>query len=84
MKKPIHSIPQLGQLLRARRKELGINQHEAGRRVGLEQTTVSSVENGNPGTRLETVFRLLAALEMELSISERQNGQNDSPQDDEW
>jgi len=46
----------------------------------LNQTTVSSIEQGAPGTRLETLFRMLAALDLEMVIRPKTDA-NDSSGD---
>lgn len=71
----IHKISSpevLGQTLRAERKNKGMSQKVVGHSVGMEQHTISKVEKGNPGTELNTLFRLLAALDLELIIQPRQ------------
>lgn len=69
----------LGAALREARKKKGLSQAEAGRSVGMDQPTVSKVEQGNSGTRLDTLFRLLAALDLELVLQPRQTpNKNDS------
>ena len=62
----------LGQALRAERKQKGMSQKTVGHSVGMEQHTISKIEAGNPGTELNTLFRLLAALDLELNIQHRQ------------
>lgn len=58
----------LGYALKRQRKEKKLNQQEVGSDFKINQTTISSIEQGAPGTRLETLFRLLAALELEMVI----------------
>lgn len=67
----------LGIALRGARKRKSMNQAEAGKLVGLDQPTVSRVERGNPGTRLDTLFHLLSALDLELVIQPRGTGLRD-------
>ncbi len=67
----VHSPESLGALLKSRRKDKKLTQTKAGLSVDLDQTTISSIENGAPGTRLETLFRLLSALELEIVIRPR-------------
>lgn len=62
----------LGQALRSERKQKGLSQKAVGHSVGMEQHTISKIEKGNPGTELNTLFRLLAALDLELTIQPRQ------------
>jgi HTH-type transcriptional regulator/antitoxin HipB len=72
----------LGAALREARKKKGLSQTAAGRSVGMDQPTVSKVEQGNSGTRLDTLFRLLAALDLELVLQPRQaRSKNDSGED---
>ncbi|MDD2900789.1 MAG: helix-turn-helix domain-containing protein [Desulfuromonadaceae bacterium] len=68
----ISSPETLGQALRAERKHKGMSQKAVGHSVGMEQHTISKIEKGNPGTELNTLFRLLAALDLELNIQPRQ------------
>lgn len=68
----VYSAKSLGIVLKSRRKAKKLTQTTAGATVDLDQTTISSIENGAPGTRLETLFRLLAALELEIVIRPRE------------
>ena len=62
----------LGQALRAERKQKGLSQKTVGHSVGMEQHTISKIEKGNPGTEINSLFRLLAALDLELTVQPRQ------------
>lgn len=64
----VYSPQSLGQQLRRVRKKLGLNQTQAGYYFNIEQSTFSSIERGAPGTRLETLFRVLAALDLEMVL----------------
>jgi len=68
----IISPESLGQALRAERKKKGLSQKAVGHSVGMEQHTISKIEKGNPGTELNTLFRLLAALDLEVTVQPRQ------------
>jgi HTH-type transcriptional regulator / antitoxin HipB len=68
----IISPESLGQALRAERKKKGLSQKVVGHSVGMEQHTISKIEKGNPGTELNTLFRLLAALDLEVIVQPRQ------------
>ena len=71
----------LGQALRSERKQKGLSQKAVGHSVGMEQHTISKIEKGNPGTELNTLFRLLAALDLELTIQARQKPSTESKGD---
>ena len=77
MKQLVYSPKSLGSALRRQRKLKKLNQREVGELYLLEQSTVSSVERGTPGTRLETLFRLLAALDLELLVQSKDEATNE-------
>ncbi|NTW16110.1 MAG: helix-turn-helix domain-containing protein [Syntrophaceae bacterium] len=81
MTQKILSPEGLGAALRNERKKKRLSQTEAGKSVGIDQPTVSKVEKGNPGTELGTLFRLLAALDLELLIQTRQKPIQDTKGD---
>lgn len=72
MKQSVYSPESLGVVLKRARKAKSLNQKEAGLPFKIEQTTVSSIEQGAPGTRIETLFRLLAALDLEMIIQSKE------------
>lgn len=51
------------------RKKLKLSQSEVGNLVGLKQSTISAFENQPEKTKLDTLFRILAALNLEIEIS---------------
>lgn len=77
MTNKIMSPEVLGVALRSERKKRKLSQTDVGKSVGIDQPTISRVEKGNPGTELGTLFRLLAALDLELIIQPRQNTASD-------
>lgn len=83
MSQKILSPEALGVALRAERKKRKLSQTDVGKSVGIDQPTISRVEKGNPGTELGTLFRLLAALDLELVVQQRQN-QADDATGDNW
>lgn len=68
MEQLIFSPQSLGQALRRQRKAKALNQKKAGELFNLGQNTISNIEMGAPGTRIETLFRLLAALDLEMVL----------------
>lgn len=75
----------LGSILRDKRKSMGLNQADTGKKVGIDQPTLSKVERGKSSVRLDTLFRVLAALDLELMVGDRskeiESGNNDG---DNW
>ena len=68
MEQLVNSPKSLGNAIKRQRKTKKLSQTETGSTYKLEQSTISSIEQGAPGTRLETLFRVLAALDLELVI----------------
>lgn len=73
----------LGEALRAARKKKGMSQKEIGKSVGIDQPSISTIERGESSVRVDTLFRLLAALDMELVIQPRQKSLNQR-EGDRW
>lgn len=61
---------QLGSELRRSRKGKSLTQAELSGQIGKRQATISSLESVGNGT-LETLFAVLSALDLELSIRPR-------------
>jgi len=80
----ITSPEHLAQALKNARKDLGLTQQAAADLVGIKQATVSALENHPESSRLETLFKLLAALNLELNVSERGKTGQASGWDQEW
>lgn len=64
---------QLGNCLRQRRREFSLTQEKLAAKVGVRQRTVSDLET-SAATRLATLPRALAALDLELVIRPRTKG----------
>lgn len=62
---------QVGELVRRRRLALRRTQQSTAKQVQFRQATISKLETGEPGTRLSTLFAVLAALDLELVIRPR-------------
>lgn len=84
MIRKIISPGSLGAALREVRKQKGLNQTVAGKLVGIDQATVSRVEQGSGGTQLDTLFRMLAALELEITIQPRHKTEDKNEGGDNW
>jgi len=71
----------IGNALRKARKQQELSQQALANKSGVWQETISKIENGSPGTRLETIFDLCAALNLEIVIAERSKGTTDFLED---
>jgi HTH-type transcriptional regulator/antitoxin HipB len=65
---------QIGNLIRRARKHRGLSQGALGAKAGLRQETVSLLETGNETAKLETILKVLSALDLELRIAPRSKG----------
>ncbi|MEJ8572756.1 helix-turn-helix domain-containing protein [Microbaculum marinum] len=65
---------QLGSIIRRARKRLGWNQSQLGAKAGVGQDTISLLETGNSSANLQTIFAVLAALDLEIRIAPRSKG----------
>jgi HTH-type transcriptional regulator/antitoxin HipB len=66
--KHIGSAKALGRTIRDRRKSMGLTQASAGKMVGVHQPTVSEVERGEREVKIDTLLKLIGALQLELLI----------------
>jgi HTH-type transcriptional regulator/antitoxin HipB len=62
---------QLGQALKSRRAKLKLSQTEVGSKVGIKQDTVSMLEIRTSSSTVETLFKALSALGLELVVREK-------------
>jgi HTH-type transcriptional regulator/antitoxin HipB len=67
----VRSAKQLGSLVHNERVRRGMSQQALADLTGTGQKTISHIENGKEGTKLETIFRLLATLDLEMKLTER-------------
>ena len=70
----------LGQILKSTRSQKGLTQAQAGNLVGITQAMVSRIERGESNARIDTLFRLMSALELEVAVKpiERETGEGDN------
>ncbi|OGT47280.1 MAG: transcriptional regulator [Gammaproteobacteria bacterium RIFCSPHIGHO2_12_FULL_41_15] len=80
----IHTPKELALYFHQQRKRQSLSQHKISDLVGLKQTTVSSFENHPESTKLDTLFRLLAAANLEFEILPRDDIKTQSEWQEEW
>jgi HTH-type transcriptional regulator / antitoxin HipB len=78
----VTSPHQLAITVRDQRKQMQMSQADVGDHVGLRQETISAFENKADRTKLDTLFRILAALNLEIHVVPR--GTQVSGWDKEW
>ena len=62
---------QLGELMSARRSELGLSQVYVSELVGISRRTLQQIESGQANPGLNTLLTLLHTLGLQLTISKR-------------
>lgn len=62
---------QLGAVLKGCRKQRSLSQTAAGTQVGLTQRTVSVIESDAARSGIDTLYKLLSALGLELVIRDK-------------
>jgi HTH-type transcriptional regulator/antitoxin HipB len=68
---PIKTPQQLGAVLQGFRKQRGLTQAQVARTGGLLQSAVSELELDSSTASLNRIFKLLAALDLELVVRSR-------------
>lgn len=76
----IHTPKQLGQVLKGQRKSQQLTQQEAAKTVGLLPKTISRLELDTKTATVESLFKLLSALQLELVIRSKAT----EPSGSEW
>jgi HTH-type transcriptional regulator/antitoxin HipB len=71
---------QVGDVLRRRRRSLGMTQKDIAGKTRLRPATISGVEAGESGT-LRTLFDVLTALGMEVVVRPRTKASTDKIED---
>jgi transcriptional regulator with XRE-family HTH domain len=74
----------LGQLIKAKRTELGIKLADCAALCGIGINTLSRIENGNANCTLAAVFSVLNGLGIKLTSKELTTAANSSSAEREW
>ena len=77
MEKVIRNNKDLGEAIRLARRSKGLRQVDLARRASVRQALVSELETGATTVKLDTVIRMVAALDMDLSIIPSQKAEFD-------
>ena len=74
----ISSAKDLAIYLNDKRKQLKMSQSEVADLVGLKQDTISKFENNPDNTRIDTLFRILSALNLNVNLVEKEQGSHEN------
>jgi HTH-type transcriptional regulator/antitoxin HipB len=67
----VRSQKQLGELIRSTRKKRGWRQVDLARRASMGQPLISELETGTSSSRIDTILKVLAALDLDLTLASR-------------
>jgi HTH-type transcriptional regulator/antitoxin HipB len=81
----IRSAKELALLVMSRRRELGLSQAEVADKVGLKQKSISAFENKPESTKIETLFRILSAVKLDINgLAKEKANADDKSWREEW
>lgn len=66
------TLQELTAILRARRKEKGIQQQNLAEYAGIQPASLARIEGGKRDLKTSTLLRICEALEMEVALKERE------------
>lgn len=73
----LRSEKDLGALIRRARKKKNWRQIDLARQASMRQQLISDLENGAASSRLDTILKVLSALDLDLSAVDRQAAEFD-------
>jgi HTH-type transcriptional regulator/antitoxin HipB len=77
MNQTVRTAAQLGAYIQDTRARKGFSQQQLAEMIGKYQKTISSIEQGSDGTKLETLLLVLAALDLNLQLGTRSKASPD-------
>jgi len=77
MSQVIRSSKILGASLARARKAKGLTQDQLASKANTRQATISDLENGKGGTRVDIVLAILAILDLDIKLQDRTIYQTD-------
>lgn len=81
----IFNPKQLSDHLKLVRTQNSWSQSAVAKRVGVKQSTISNFENDPDRCQLQTLFKILQALDVTIQVSPNQKiTQQQAPQDEDW
>ncbi len=81
----IRSPKELALLVLSQRNKLKLSQTEVGNSVGLKQKTISAFENKPEATKLDTLFQILSAVNLDIIIEPKNQRSNEKNKwTEEW
>ena len=73
----IRNNKEFGEVVRIARQRQKLRQVDLARKASVRQALISEIENGTISSKLDTVIKVLAALDMDLSVVSRNKAEFD-------
>ena len=73
----IRNNKEFGEVVRIARQKQQLRQVDLARKASVRQALISEIENGAVSAKLDTVIKVLAALDMDLSAVPRKTAEFD-------
>lgn len=80
----INNPQELASFVKERRQRLKLNQATIGKSVGVKQQTISNLESSPELVRLNTLYKILASLGLELHLIPKDEALKSSQWGEEW
>ncbi|MCR9191637.1 MAG: helix-turn-helix domain-containing protein [Gammaproteobacteria bacterium] len=80
----IRSSKELALLVVQQRKKMKLSQTAVANLVGLKQATISAFENKPESTKLNTLFQILSAINLDIDVTSKDDSSSDSVWQEEW
>ena len=77
MERAIRNNKELGKIIRLVRKNKKMRQIDVAKKASVRQALVSELENGATSAKIDTIIKVLAALDMDLTIVPRRKAEFD-------
>lgn len=77
MTKIVRNNKEFGEAIRNERLKKKMRQVDLARKASVRQALISELENGATQSKIDTLFKVLAALEMDLEIAPRRKAEFD-------
>ncbi|MCZ8283304.1 MAG: helix-turn-helix transcriptional regulator [Aquidulcibacter sp.] len=81
MKHTARTPSQIGSIIRRIRTDKNMTQTDLAEKVGTVQKKISTIETGQSGARIDTICNIMAALDLDIVITQRDKSTSQNIED---